>query len=249
MQDIIFYPKNSFIQQCCCNCNSNQFNCIKVPIYTIGMYYSINVCDNKYCIERSIMDLDIFFHSYNQVYIIFYNKLIDFLKESDLIKVNVPRSNGTVSSWYCYGCKNDFSSFIVYENLSSSSLSKSVKYEKLKELNDDDTLLNLKTMKINSIDNMKLDILKNNDYMYKEYTSISFSKNQHENKMKNIINEIEYIPFLGIKYIYEFETIHKPKHNNIMKMISAEIEHLPPFSNFHGGINYWKAKDFFDSCK
>lgn len=249
MQDIIFYPKNTFIQQCCWNCYSQEFYGIKIPIYTTGMYYSVHVCGNKNCIERCISDVNKFFNCNTRIYIIFQNKFIDILKENDLIKVNIPRSNGTISSWYCYGCRHDFSSFLVFENLSSSSLSKSVKYENLKELNDDNTLYNLKNMMIKSLQNVKLDILKNNKYMYDEYTSLLNIENQHKIKMKNIINEIEYLPLLGIRYIYDFETIHKPKHNDIMKMISTEIEHLPPFNNFHGGINYLKAKDFFDSFK
>ena len=249
MQDIIFYPRNTFIQQCCWNCNSNEFHGIKIPIYTNGMYYSINVCENKNCIERCISDLFNFFNDNRRIYIIFQNKFIDFLKENDLIKVNVPRSDGTISSWYCYGCKYDFSSFLVFENLSSSSLSKSVKYEKLKEINDDNTLFNLKNMMIKSIDNMKSDILKNNDYIYKEYNLLCYMKEKHKIIMTNIIYEIENLPLIGIKYLYEFKTIYKPKHNDIMKIISTEIEHLPPFSNFNGGINYLKAKELFDSCK
>lgn len=249
MQDIIFYPKNSFIQQCCCNCKSSLFNCIRIPIYTSGMYYTINVCENENCIEKCMIDLDIFFNNNERIYIIFYNLFIEDMKEDQLIKINVPRSNGTISSWYCSGCKNDFSSFLVYEKLSSSSLSKSVKYENLKELNNDDIFLNLKSMKVMILENIKLNILKNNKKMYDEYILLSHMKNQHKNKMKNIISEIEYLPLLGIKYIYDFENIHKPNHNKKMKYIIHEIESFPPFNNFTGGIEYLKAKEFFENFK
>jgi len=249
MEDIIFFPKNTFIKQCCYNCNSLMFNCVKIPIYTTGMYYSVNVCNDIKCIQRCIRDLDIYFYVNKNIYLIFHNKFIDFLKEGDLIKVNVPRTNGNISSWYCYGCKPDFSSFLVYENLSSSSLSKSVKYEKLLELNDDDTLAILKNMKINIIDNLKLDILKYDKNMYNEYNTSLFFKNKHNIIMKNLKNELEYLPFIGIKYIDEFETIHKPRHNYIMNNIITEIEHLPSFSNFIGGIKYLQAKEFFDIYK
>jgi len=250
MDNIVFTPKSSFIEQCCWNCRSCEFNSIKIPIYTTGMYYSVNFCNDSYCIERCINDLDIFFHSSKSIYITFSNWVIDLITDPDeLIKINIPRSDGSISSWFCYGIKKDFSSFLVYENLSSSSLSKTVKYEKIIELNDEKTIEKLKNTQLKCLENIKLNILKFNKYQYDQYISFYKYKNKHIDKMIKLKNQIEYLPMIGIKYIYDFENIYKPIHNDNMKKICNEIELLPSFENFQGGIQYQKAMNFFNENK
>jgi len=214
------------------------------------MYYSVNVCDQYGCTEKCVSDLSIFFQNKINIYIVFDNAMIDFVTDPDkIMKVNVPRSDGSISSWYCYGCKNDLSSFLVYENLSSSSLSKSVRYDKFRELNSDDVISRLRNMKVDVLEKLYMNILKYNENLYKKYIKIHESKNDHINKMKNILKEIEYLPFIGIKYIYDFENIYKPNHNTKMKQICMEISILPPFEHFQGGIEYLESLRYFNENK
>lgn len=249
MNDIIFYPKTTFVQQCCWNCKSENFIGITLPIHTNGIHFSVNVCKKSQCIKKCISDLDTFFNM-NNVYIVFDNVMIDFADHpDDIMKVNIPRSHGIVSSWFCYGCKNDLSSFLVYESLSSSSLSKSVRYHNMVALNSDEIINKLRNIKVMVLEKLKMNILKNDEKLYNNYIQIYQSKNEHANKMEKIKKEIEYLPLIGIKYIHDFETKYKPEHNLKMEKICMEIRILPEFNNFQGGIEYLESLKFFNENK